>query len=222
MGDSQSIFRKEFVNQKGILLPEEADALASVAEHLCMTLPNASKHFSFAIGTRRFGNIDHAPRLELALSYGCPDSHQEKYQQMIDIAAQPKDYLADLVDAQTYYDKSENALKNGTIIFSDSMSFAFVKDDGGWFILALKFKHTLSLESNTFSVVFLTGIVNMLYAMDNSNSRLRDGYNAFLAKCENWSVISPEVQITKWLNDSSFKNFAIHRCERSGPRKFFG
>lgn len=222
MEDSQSTFRKEFVNQKGIFLPEEAEALTSVAEHLCVTLPNASKHFSFAIGTRRFGNIDRVPRLELALSYGCPDSHQEKYQQMIEIAAQPKDYLASLLDAQTYYDKSENALKNGTIIFNDGMSFAFVKDDGGWFILVLRFGHTLSLESNIFSVAFLTGVVDMLHVMDGPNSRLQAGYNAFLTTCENWSVTSPEVQVAKWLNNNSFKNFTIQRYEHFGPRKFFG
>ncbi len=221
-GSQSILFKKDFVNPASIFLPEEVDALASVAEHLCNTLPNARNPFSLGIGTRRFSQADLVPQLELVLSFGQPDYCKEELQQILQMAAQPRNYLSGLSNALDYYDQGENALKNGVVIHSDGAAFSSVKDDGGWFVLGLKFKHTLSLESNVFAVAFLAGIIGTIFAMDDSNGRLRAGYYAFLSTCENWSATPPEVQLRAWLNKSSFKDFACRRYEHHGPRNFFG
>lgn len=223
MEGSQSIlFKKDFVNQAGIFLPEEVDALVTVAERLCSTLPSAQNPFSLGIGTRRFNRADRDPQLELALSFGQPGFCQEELQQTLQTAARPRDYLVGLSNARDYYDQGENALKNGVIVYNNGAALASMKDDGGWFILVLKFKDVLSLESNTFAVAFLTGITEAIYAMDDSNRRLETGYFAFLANCQDWSVEPPGIQLQKWLKESGFKEFARHRYECHGPRKFFG
>lgn len=231
MGDSQRILlEKDYANQESVFLPEELGALISVARHLCFALPDAGNPFSFGIGTRRLIHADLAPQLELALShvqlssppYDQPNFYQDECRQMLQIAANPMDYLAGLSNVREYCDPHENALKNGVIVHSDNMALGSVKDEGGWFVLGLRFEHTLSLESNIFAVAFLTSIAETIFAMDRHNEHLRSAYHAFLESCKNWSVALPEKQLHDWLGENNFSTFVRCRYERSGPRKFFG
>ena len=224
MGDPQRILlKKEFVNHEGIFLPEEIDALVMVVERLCSTLPNARNPFSFGIGTRRFDYSDAPlPRLELALNYNWPEFDQEECLQMLHAAACPRDYLSGISNAWDYYDQSENALKDGVIVHNDGMALASVKDDGGWFVLGLRFRYSLSLECNTFAVAFLAGIAEAIYNMDEDNAHLRAAHSAFLKTCENWSITPPGDRLRKWLDESSFRYFVCQNYIHHGPRKFFG
>lgn len=224
------LLEKDFVNQKGVFLSEEIDILISVAEHLYTALPNGHNPFSFGIGTRRLIRMDSTPQLELVLNdarlwappHDRPNFYQEKCQHMLQIAAQPMDYLPDLPNMHEYCEQHENALKNGIIVHSDGMALASAKDEGGWFVFGLRFQHTPSLEDNVFAVIFLSSIVETIFAMDEHNDRLRIAHSAFLTACENWSVELPEKQLRKWISEQNFSTFARCRYERSGPRKFFG
>lgn len=228
--EQRILLEKDYVNQKGVFLPEELDALVSIAEHLCATLPDANNPFSFGIGTRRLTHANLAPQLELVLNHvklpksphDQPNFYREECQQMLQTAAQPMSYFAGWEKAQEYCDPHENALKNGIIVHSDGMSFGSVKDEGGWFVLGLKFKYAMSLQSNVFATAFLASIVETIFAMDRHNEHLRVARAAFLESCKNWSISLPEQQLHQWLSEDNFSVFVRNHYERSGPRKFFG
>ena len=229
--DSQRILlEKDYVSQEGVFLPEETAAIISVAEHLCTALPDTENPFSFGIGTRRLTSTESNPQLELVLNHvrlpgpphDRPNFYREECQRTLQVATRPMDYLAGLSNVREYCDPSENALKNGVIIHSDGMALASVKDEGGWFVLGLRFEYTPMLEGHTFAVIFLSSIVETIYAMDKHNNRLRDAHSAFLTACENWYVSLPEKQLQTWLDESGLSVFARQHYERSGPRNFFG
>jgi len=230
MNSQRILLKKNYVNPAGIFLPEEIVALALVAQHLCEARPDITNPFTFGIGTRRLTCTKAEPQLELVLNhvrlssppYDQPDFYQEECRRMLRIATQPMAYLAGLKNARDFCEPNEDALKNGVIVQSDKTIVGSIKDEGGWFVLGLKFEHLQSLEDNTFAVVFLAGIAETIFAMDEHNERLRAADFAFQTACRNWRTELPQKQLHEWLNESGFSVFVHNHYKHSGPRRFFG